>query len=77
MRMNPLREKMVDDRLGGRTHDQRLFQFLAAAVRHDRDLGRKSFDVLRFFFQKALRNEERKISVAGAGFLDSAVELVA
>ena len=68
---------MVDDRLGGRTHDQRLLQLLAAAMRDDRELGREALDVLRLLLQKALRDEQREVGVARAGLLDAPVELVA
>ena len=77
MRMDPLREHVVDDRLGGRPHDQRLFQLLAAAVGDHGDLGREALDVLRLFLQEALRDEERKVGVARAGLFDPAVEFVA
>ncbi len=77
MRMNPLREHMVDDGLAGRPHDQRLLEQLAAAMGDDRDLGREAFDVLRFLLQKALRDEEREVRIARAGLLDAPIELVA
>ena len=77
MRSDPLREHVVDDRLGGRPHDQRLLELLAAAVRDDRELGRKPLDVLRLLLQEALRDEQREVRVARAGLLDALVELVA
>ena len=77
MRMNPLREHVIDDGLAGRPHDQRLLELLAAAMGDDRDLGREAFDVLGLFLQEALRDEERKVGVARAGLFDAAIELVA
>ena len=77
MGMNPLREHVVDDRFGGRPHDQRLFEFLAAAMRDHRNFGRETLDVLRLLLQEALRDEQREIGVARAGLLDAPVELVA
>ena len=74
---DPIREHMVDDRLGGGTDDQRLFEFLAAAVRNYRKLGREPLDVLGFLLDEALRDEQREVCVAGAGALDALVELVA
>src|SRR4029077_7157717 len=44
---------------------------------YDRDLRREAFNMLRLFFQEALRDEQRKVSVARAGLLDALVELVA
>jgi hypothetical protein len=75
--LDPLREHIVDDRFGSRPHDERLFEFLAAAVGDHRDLGCEALDVLRLLLQEALRNKEREISVACAGLLDAAVEFVA
>ena len=53
--LNPFREKMADDGFGRRADDVGLFQFLAAGDGDDGELGRKSFDVLGFLFQKTLR----------------------
>src|SRR6266481_3502461 len=44
---------------------------------YDRDLRREALNVLRLFFQEALRDEQRKVRVARAGLLDALVELVA
>ena len=57
MGMDPLREHVIDDGLRGRTHDQRLFELLAAAMRDHRQFGREAFDVLGFLLNEALRDE--------------------
>src|SRR5882672_9260384 len=44
---------------------------------YDCDLRREALDMLRLFFQEALRDEQRKVRVARAGLLDALVELVA
>src|SRR5436190_9163184 len=46
-------------------------------MRNYGDLRRETFDVLCFLLQKALRYEQREVRVAGAGLLDSTIELVA
>src|SRR6516165_1087989 len=76
MRMDPLREHMVDDRFGSRPDDQRLFKFLAAAVSNHSDFRREALNMLGLFLQKTLRNKQRKVGIAGAGLLDSAIQLV-
>ena len=74
IRLNPVAIRIPDDRFGRRPHDQRLFQFLPAGMRNDRDFRSKAFDVLRFLLQKALRNEHREVGILMPGLLEHAVE---
>ena len=46
---------MADDGLGGRAHDKRLFELLAAGVGDDGALGREALDVLSLLRKKRLR----------------------
>src|SRR5271166_4910610 len=66
----------MDNGFRGRANDQRLFEFLAAAPSDYCDFRGKAFDMFRFFLQKTLRYEKGKVSIAGAGFFDSAIQLV-
>ncbi len=48
---------------------------LPPAMRHHRQLRRKSLHVFGFFLQKALRDQQRHINVLVAGGLDAIVQL--
>src|ERR1035438_4885828 len=61
--MNPLGEEVAHDGLRRRPDYVRLFQFLAAGDGHHRQLRRKTFHVLGFLAQEALRDEQREIDV--------------
>ena len=58
--LNPLREEMPDDGFRRRTNHVRLFQFLAPGDGHHGQFGGKPLHVLRFFFKKALRDQQRQ-----------------
>ena len=65
---------MSNDRLGGRTQNQRLSQFFAAADGHYRELRRESLDVMLFFFDETLRDEQRKRHVLVTGGLKPPIQ---
>ena len=65
---------MADDGFRSRADDVRLFQLLAAGDGDHGQLRREAFHVLRFFLQKALRDQQRKINVLMAGGLEAVVE---
>jgi len=65
---------MADDGFGSGTNDERLGQLLAAADGYNGQFGREAFDVMLFFLDKALRNEQRKGDILMAGGLETAVE---
>jgi hypothetical protein len=46
-------------------------------VGHHREFGRKALDVLGFFFEKTHWDEEGKIGVFVAGFLEPPIEFIA
>jgi len=73
--LNPLRKKVSDDGFRSRPDDVRLFQLFAAGDGDDRQLGREALHVLRFFFQEALRDQQRQINVLVAGGFEAIVEL--
>ena len=72
--LDPLGEHGVDDRLGRRTDDQRLFQLLAASVGHHGGFGGKPLHVLRFLREEALRYEEREVRVLMPGVFEHPVQ---
>ena len=74
--LDPLREVLVDDRLGGRADHDGLFELLAATVRDHRELGCEALDVLSFASQVRLGDEEREVGVLGARVLDARVHLL-
>ena len=88
VRLEPACKGRPDDRLAGRPHDERFFQLrrrgrlqatfairFQPMMRHDGALLGKPFDMLGLFFQKAHRNEQRKISILDPGRLEHRVEL--
>ncbi len=72
--LNPFLEGPADDRFRGRAHDQWLLKHFAAADGHNGQLRREALDVLGFFFEEALRDEQREIGVFMAGFLKTAIQ---
>ena len=74
IRLNPFRVCVPDDRFRGRPDHQRLFQLFAAAVRHDRELGRKARHVRLFLLDEASRDQQRKRSVHVPGGLEPLIE---
>ena len=73
--VDPVLVRGPDDGLGGRSDDERLFQLLAARVRHDRALRRETLDVFRLLLQETFRNEHREIRVDVPRLLEHPVEI--
>ena len=73
--LDPLAVHMSDHRLGRRTDDQRLFEFLAARVRHDGAFGSEPLDVLRLLFEEGVRDQEREVGVDVSRLLEGVVEV--
>ena len=85
--LDPALERIADDRLRRRSHDERLLELgigidhqlaalvLQAVVRDDRHLLGKAFDVLGLLGDEAHRDEEREVAVLVASFLDAGIEL--
>ena len=85
IRLHPFGVHGADDGFAGRAHHQRFFERagrnqsafgadLKAMMRDDRAFFGEAFDVRRFFFQKAQRNEQRKIGVLMPGVFEHPVE---
>ena len=74
VRLNPLRIGIADDRFRGRADHQRLFEFFAAAVGHDRQFRGKSRDVGFLLFDEAARDQQRKRGVQVTGGLEPPVK---
>ena len=72
--LDPLGQERVDDRLAGRAYHDRLFQFLAAAVRNDGQLGAEALDVLGLAVEIALGDEQGEVRVRGPRGLDPGVD---
>ena len=83
--LHPARERVADDRLGRRPHDQRLLELAARhelavgtglepVMRDDGALLRKAFDVRGLFLQKRQRDEQREVRVLMPRGLDHVVE---
>ena len=85
IRLDPAGVGGTDDGLGGRTDNERLVQFpgrhqftvllLEPVMGDDRTFLGESLDMLRFFFEKAERDEERKVSVHMPGRLEHDIKL--
>ena len=73
--LHPARVRVPDDCLGRGPDGERLIQLLAAAVRHDRNLGSEALDMLGFGFEQLHREEQREVDVLVAGRLEAIVEL--
>ncbi len=70
----PLREAVVDNRLGRGADDKLLLELLPPRMRHDRELGREPFDVLRLPAKESLGDQEREIRVLVPRFLQHPVQ---
>ena len=85
--LDPALERVADNRLRRRPHDERLLQLgfgiddelaafvLQAVVRDDRHLLGEAFDVLSLLGDEAHRDEEWEVAVVVARFLDAGIEL--
>ena len=73
--LNPLAEEVADDGFRGRPDHVGLFECLASGDGDHGQLRREAFDVLGFFLQEALRNQQREVHVLMAGGLEAVVEL--
>ncbi len=73
--VDPVREEVADDRLGGRADDVGLVERLAAGVGDDGELGREALDVLGLLGDEALGDEQREVGVLVAGGLEAGVEV--
>ena len=73
--LHPLRHVLADHGLAGGPHDDRLLQLLAAAVRHDRQLGAEPLDVRGLPREVVLGDEQREVGVLRAGRLDPPVDV--
>ena len=74
-RLHPFAVHVADDGLGGRAHDERLFELFAAGVRDDGALGREALDVLRLLREEGLRYQQREGGVDVARLLEGVVEV--
>ncbi len=75
--LDPVLDRVRDDRLRRRPDGERLLELLAARVGHPRDLRVEALDVLGFLLQQRLGHEQREVDVAVARALDVPVQLVA
>ncbi len=75
--LDPVLDRVRDDRLRRRPDGERLVQLLAARVGDPGHLGVEALDVLGFLLQQRLGHEQREVDVAVAGALDVPVQLVA
>ena len=75
MGVDPLREEVPDDGLGGGAHHVGLLELLAARVGHDRKLGREALDVLRLLLDEAHRDQQREAGVLVARGLEASVQV--
>ena len=75
--LDPVLDRLGDDRLAGRPDGQPLGQLLAAGVGDPGDLWVEALDVLGFLLEQRARHEQREVDVLVAGALDVAVQLVA
>ena len=64
--LDPLREHVVHDRLRRRAHDEGFLELLAAAARHERELGGEPFHVRRFLRDERVRDELGKVGILDA-----------
>ena len=71
---DPLGVHVADDGLGSGAHDQRLFQFFAAAVRDNRQFGREALHVFLFLFKERHGDEHGESRVDVPGGLEAPVE---
>ena len=74
VRADPFGVEVADDGLGGRTDDVGLGELFAAGAGDLGDFGGKALDVLGFFGQKALGDEQGEVGVDMAALFDAAVE---
>ena len=73
--VDPFGHVFADDCFACRTDGERLGQFLAAAMRHDGELGAESLDMLGLAFEEVHRDQQREVRVLRAGGLDAPVDL--
>ena len=73
--LDPLGEVVIDDRLGGGAHHQRLDELFPAGVGDHGQLRGEALDVLLLLLQEARRDEERERDVPGARLLDPPVHV--
>ncbi len=74
VRLHPLGEHAVDDRLRGRTDDERLLELLAPGVGDNRQFRSEPLDVLGLAMDEALRDEEGEVGVLVSRLLDEAIQ---
>jgi len=74
VRADPFGVEVADDGLGGRTDDVGLGELFAAGAGDLGDFGGKALDVLGFFGEKALGDEQGEVGVDVAALYDAAVE---
>ena len=65
---------MADNSFGSGAQDEGFGEFFTAADGDDRKLRRKAFDVMLFFFDEALGDQQRKRDILVAGGLEAFIQ---